>query len=187
MIWESSYWKEELLRHAGRIRRRQTLKRWTERSSAGLEKDVMVGFYAIRKLIEAHKVSDEIRDRCLVLQAYPWSGSPVTFMNWDKIDKKYRLDCPAQVTKPLVWVANQIVHSFVFMPSSDEAGRLDPLLFNSDRTRREFLYSFGLDQIIALFEEVGTNDPASMHAKFNEAKGDYDVEVGPTMDLDDGV
>ena len=70
MIWESAYWKEELLGHARRIRRRQALKRWGDCASAGLEKDVLIGFYSIRKLIEAHKVSDEIRNRCLRLQGY---------------------------------------------------------------------------------------------------------------------
>jgi hypothetical protein len=65
MIWESHYWKEELFRHARRIRRLQSLKRWGNRSTAGLEKGLMIGFYSIRKLIEAHTVSDEIRDRYL--------------------------------------------------------------------------------------------------------------------------
>ena len=187
MIWESSYWKEELFRHARRIRRRQTLKGWAERSSAGLEKDMMIGFYSIRKLIEAHKVSDEISNRSLSLQAYPWTGGPVTFMNWDNIDKKYELDRPTKVMKPLIWIANQIVHSFVFMPSFDEAGRLDSLLFNSDRTRRQHVYSIRVDEVTALFEEVGANDPPSTHAVFNKAKGDYDVKMGPTMELDEGA
>jgi hypothetical protein len=99
MIWESSYWKEELFWHARRIRRLQTLKRWVERSTAALEKDLMIGFYSIRKMVEAHTVSDEIRDRSLSLQGYPWTGSPVTFMNWDKIDQKYDLEHPVPVTK----------------------------------------------------------------------------------------
>ena len=184
MIWESAYWKEELFRHARRIRRRQILKRWVERSTAGLEKDLMIGFYSIRKLIEAHKVSEEIRDRCVCLQGYPWTGSPVTFMNWDRIDEKYDLENPVSVTKTVIWIANQMIHSFVFLPCFDSKGRLDSILFNSDRTRREHLYSMPMNDIIALFEEVGANDPASMHTHFNEKTGDYDVAIGPTMEID---
>ncbi len=185
MIWESAYWKVELFRHARRIRRRQSVKKWVERSTAGLEKDLMIGFYSIRKLIEAHKVSDEIRDRPLHLRGYPWTGSVVTFMNVDKIDKKYDLDHPVHVTKPVSWIADQMIHSFAFLPVFDEDRRLNEVLFNSDQTRRQHLYSFAIDEIIALFEEIGANDPASMQCQFNERTGDYDVHLGPTMKLDD--
>jgi hypothetical protein len=183
MIWESAYWKEELFRHARRIRQRKVLKRWSDRSSAGLEKDLMIGFYSIRKLVEAHKVSDEIRDRSIRLQGFPWTGSPVNFVNWDRIDQKYDLDHPVALAKPSIWIANQVIHSFVFMPSFDSEGRLDSILFNSDRTRREYLFAMRVDQIVDLFEEIGANDPASMQCKLNEANGDYDVWIGPTMEL----
>ena len=36
-----------------------------------------------------------------------------------------------------------------------------------------------------LLEEIGANDPASMKFKFNEKTGDFDVQMGPTMALDD--
>lgn len=181
MIWESTYWKEELFRYARQIRRRQALKRWGDRSTAGLEKDLMLGFYSIRKLVEAHKVSDEIRERRLCLQGYPWAGSPVTFMNWDRIDQKYDLEHPVPLTKTVIWLANQMIHSFAFMPCFDSEGKLDSILFNSDRTRRQHLYVVHVNEVIDLFEEVGANDPASMQCTFNRDTGDYDVWVGPTM------
>jgi hypothetical protein len=180
MIWESAYWKEELLRHARRIRRRQAL---TSRSTAGLEKDLMIGFYSIRKLVEAHKVSEEIRDRPLHLQGYPWAGSPVTFMNWDRIDQKYDLEHPVGLTRTVMWLANQMIHSFAFMPCFDSRGKLDSILFNSDRTRRQHLYVMRVNEIIILFEEVSANDPASLQCTFNRQTGDYDVWIGPTMQL----
>lgn len=183
MIWESAYWKEELFRHARRIRQRKALKRWSDRSAAGLEKDLMIGFYSIRKLFEAHKVSDEIRDRSIRLLGFPWTGSPVNFMNWDKIDQKYDLDHPVALAKTVMWIANQMIHSYVFMPSFDSEGNLDSILFNSDRTRRQHLFALRVDEIIDLFEEIGANDPASMHIKLNEATGEYDIRIGPTMEF----
>ena len=59
MIAESYYWKRELLRVAARLRRRLTQRRWPEASFSVVEMDLMVGFYAIRKLAEAKKISDE--------------------------------------------------------------------------------------------------------------------------------
>lgn len=187
MIWHSVYWKEELFRHGRKLRRRQNQKSWVERSTAGLEKEVMIGFYAIRKLIEAHAISDELRDRPLRLQAYPWTGSRVTFMNWDKIDQKYDLDKPVWVSKSVMWIANQFIHSFAFMAGLNPEGGLD-ILFNSDRTRRDYLYSIPVDSVITLFEEVGDNDPASMELWYNEERGDFDVRVGAGLNgaIEDG-
>ncbi len=37
--------------------------RWTERSTVNVEKDVFLGFYIIRKLMEAHKLSVEVEFR----------------------------------------------------------------------------------------------------------------------------
>ena len=142
-----------------------------------------MGFYSIRKLIEAHKVSDDIRDRSIPLVGYPWMGSPVTFMNWDKVDEKYDLENPERFKKQVIWIANQLIHSFVFLPCFDEDSRLDSILFNSDRTRRQHVYSMSMNQIVSLFEEIAANDPASMDSHFNEKIGDYKVRVGPTMKL----
>jgi hypothetical protein len=157
-----------------------------QRSSSGLEKDVMIGFYVIRKLIEAHTVSDEIANRDLSLQGHAWIGSAVTFMNWDKIDKHYDLGHSIPVTNKVRWLADQIIHSFVFMPCFDENGRLHSIFFNSDRSRLKYLYKLPVDDITALFEQVGANDPSSMECRFNKGKGDYDVKMGPTMELDIG-
>ena len=146
----------------------------------------MTGFYSIRKLVEAHKVSDDVWGRTVCLRGYPWTGSPVTYMNWHKIDQKYDLEHPVTIAKPVFWIANQMIHSFAFMPIFDADGRLDSILFNSVRTRRHHLYGMAVDEIIALFEEVAANDPASIDSRFNEDTGDFDVLVGPTMKLDDG-
>lgn len=183
MIWDSAYWKEELFRNANRLKRRQTQRKWVERSHAGLEKDVMIGFYSIRKLIEAHKISDELRDRPVPLRGYPWSGRDVTYINWDMIDRNYDLESPVSLQQSLAWIANKLVHSFVFMAMCNEGGGLVSILFNSDHTRKKYLFEISIDQLIVLFEEVGTNDPASISAVFNDKSGDYDVVVGPTMEI----
>jgi hypothetical protein len=182
MIWESAYWKEELFRNANRLKRRQGQQRWVERSHSCLEKDVMIGFYSIRKLIESHKISDELRDRQVPLIAYPWTGRDVTFMNWDKIDQNYDLEGALMLHQPVVWLANKLVHSFVFMASCNENGGLKSILFNSDQTRRKYLYEIGIEQLIAIFEDVAANDPALMNLVFNKKTGDYDITIGPTME-----
>jgi len=75
-----------------------------------------------------------------------------------------------------------MIHSFAFVPGFDVEGMLISVLFNSDRTRRQYLYSILVNEIISLLEEVGSNDPASLHCQLNLKTGNYDVKVGPTMD-----
>lgn len=181
MIWESAYWKEDLLRLARDLERRKNQKHWSERSSALLEKTVMLGFYAIRKLIEAHKISTEIVERPLALVAFPWLGKPVTFMNWHRFQEKYDFQNPREIEKSLRFLCNQLVHSYVFAQFLQENGGLDAVVFNSDRTRHESLFKIPVASLISLFAEIGTNDPSSIAMVLDPRSGDYGVWVGLTM------
>lgn len=71
MIWESSFWKDDLVKVAGKLVKRTIQKRWPERSLASLEKDVFVSFYAIRKLIESKKISDGLLSLKIPVIGYP--------------------------------------------------------------------------------------------------------------------
>ena len=53
---ESCYWKEELQRIATLIRPVANPKRWSERHHCTVERDIIIGFFIVRRLIELHKV-----------------------------------------------------------------------------------------------------------------------------------
>jgi len=57
-------------------------------------------------------------------------------MNWDMIDRNYDLESPVSLQQSLAWIANKLVHSFVFMAMCNEGGGLVSILFNSDHTRK---------------------------------------------------
>ncbi|HEX9938589.1 MAG TPA: hypothetical protein VGB15_15735, partial [Longimicrobium sp.] len=80
MIWESSYWKEDLLKQAEALRKRTTQRRWPEISFARLEQAVMLGFYSIRKLVEARKLSDHVASSAIPVTTYPPTGKPITYL-----------------------------------------------------------------------------------------------------------
>ena len=61
MIWESHFWKSDILKDINLITRWQS-RTATERQNVILEKKIMINAYVIRKLIEARKLSDRIRD-----------------------------------------------------------------------------------------------------------------------------
>ena len=60
MAIESLYWKEELARIAKTIRPVPKPKRWSERAVCTVERDVMIGFFIVRRMIELYKVSARI-------------------------------------------------------------------------------------------------------------------------------
>jgi hypothetical protein len=181
MIAESYYWKRELLRVAARLRRRLTQRRWADASLSAVEMDLMVGFYAIRKLAEAKKISDEIVKLSVALRAYPAFGKPVHRGNAHKIDELYDLNAPRRLHRRLAFVWNQVIHSYIFTPLLAENRGLDGVLFCSDRERHTFLYELGVADIITLFEKVGSNVPASIHSVFNPKTREWEVRVGPHL------
>ncbi|HYW18068.1 MAG TPA: hypothetical protein VE956_01930 [Nodularia sp. (in: cyanobacteria)] len=175
MIYESGFWKDDLLKQAKVLRSRMTQKRWSEKSFARLEQTVMLGFYSIRKLIEAKKLSDSIVNKSINVNAYKWKGQPVTKMNWGDIDKLYDLDAPQPTTKSLVFFCNQFIHSYIFVTSFDDNNCLDGLFISSDRERHKALFFIKISQIIEFFEQVGKDYPSSASFIFDEKLGDYHV------------
>ena len=63
MIIESELWKEELVNTANKLLKRMVQKRWSKRSWFCLEKEIFIGFYAVRKLIESNHTPKEFDQR----------------------------------------------------------------------------------------------------------------------------
>ena len=173
MITESRYWKNDLLKQAQSLQRRASQKRWTETSFARVEQTAMLGFYAIRKLIEAKKLSDDVANQSLRLVAYPWSGKSVTRINRLDYRELYDLDRSRTVSRNLVFLCNQVVHSYLFVLSFDDVDKFSGILVASDRERHQALYFIGSQQIVELFEQVGNDYPNAMDLEFDERAQDY--------------
>lgn len=177
MIYESGYWKADLLKRADKLYRRTQQRRWSETSLARFEQEVMLGFYAVRKLQEARKISGRLWNRPVPLIQFRSSGKAVRHLNWDRIDVLYKLDTPDCVQRPLSFVTNQVIHSYVFVPGFDESNRLVNLFFASDREKDRLLSAVTVSEIAQIFEEVGNNDPVSSRMSWDPATGRENIEV----------
>jgi hypothetical protein len=175
MIWDSQYWKNDLLRSAKRLRWKKRYRRWTEKRLAKLEQQLMLGFYSIRKLAEAGKLSDSIVKQDIKIPAAPWRGRPVHQFNWDKYPELYDLNATTLVSKDLIYLSNQVIHSFVFVIETHENGQLDCFFIASDRTRQKELLCLSVDQVIQLFEQVGANYPSRGLNTWDDKSGKYQV------------
>lgn len=151
MIWDSSPWKAELARMGLNLRRRRGQKRWRESSLALVEREVMVGFYMIRKLMEAKKLSDQFTARPVSLQLHRRTGRVPDLLNWHHLDRFFDFDKSEQVQRTLKFLCDQVVHSFVFMVATADSGGLNGFFVASDRARSGGLFFLSAEEAEAAF------------------------------------
>jgi len=173
MIYESSFWKDDLLRIAADLDRRRSQRRWVEASFAAVEKSVMVGCYIVRKLIEAKKLSDETVERPVVVASFSALGRPVHHLNRTKYWELYDLDFSTQTEIQLIRMCHLIIHSYGFHVSFSMSDEFDGVLFNSDRTRHDLLYHVHVAELIRVFREVGEDYPSWVSMEYDERQRDY--------------
>src|SRR5260370_14588070 len=115
MILQSFYWKRDLKRLSLVLRRRESQIHWPKASYASLEKEAMLGFYAIRKLMDAFQPQLPVGASTLLpLTTYPSRGKPFLKMAWPEVAHHFDLGKPRAVQKDLRFICNQIIHSYVF-------------------------------------------------------------------------
>jgi hypothetical protein len=178
MIWESHYWKEDLARLAVCLQKRSKQRQWSERSLAKLEKEIFLGFYSVRKLLEARKLSEREVLRIIPANSYYPSGNHrISFFNWNrKLFDAFDITKPKKTTVTTVFLCNQIIHSYAYQEKFDDHGRLTGVYVSSDRQKHKTLYFIALKEIIKVFKAVGHDYPTRLEAKYDEKLGDYVVK-----------
>jgi hypothetical protein len=184
MIYESHYWKDELQAIAKKLRRRRAQRRWSESSFANLEKEVMVGFYSVRKLYEASKLSEATVNRQIPVSVFPSNGKTVHKLNWTYFWEHYDLESPISESRDTLTLCNQFVHSYIFCPEfSEHKNLLDGIFFASDRQRHKSLSRISIEEIARLFDNVGSDYPSSSIVRFNPTKIDYEFIDKPIVEM----
>lgn len=137
----------------------------------------MLGFYSIRKLIESQKLSKAVINQKITANVFAWKGKPVSRINWNKIDELYDFEKPKAVSKDLLFFCHQFIHSYVFGECFEEDSQLVKCVFvSSDRERHRNLYSLSINQVIALFEQIGNDYPENLMLVLNPEKKDYEMK-----------
>jgi len=71
MISESELWKTEINKISKKLLSRIFQKKWSKRSIFNLEKELFIGFFSVRKLIESNHISKELADKEYELLFFP--------------------------------------------------------------------------------------------------------------------
>jgi hypothetical protein len=174
MIWESLFWKEEIARIRRRLENKRRQAKWADRWLARLEKDVMLSFFMIRKLIEAKKLSQGLLDSRTPVLTYAPTGKLVHHFNWHRLSELYQLTKAKREDVTLEFLCNQIIRSYVFAPLFT-GRKCTALLFCSDWQRNRRLYRLSMSRLTSLLHKVASDSPAGLQARFDKSVQDYRV------------
>jgi hypothetical protein len=174
LIDDSIPWKEDLGKIAARLEKKRSQQRWTERSGFLVERDIMIGAYAVRRLIEASKVSTPLMATSTNVLAYPLTGERIPDA-WSRVRfwEFYDMDSPSRESLSIRGVCNQIIHSWMWCLSASKDGRqFDGVYIASDKTRGTKLYHISVDSLISIFRLVADEDIAY---SINERQSDGQI------------
>jgi hypothetical protein len=169
MIWESHPWREDLCRVADRLDAWKAGVDWDDEYVVfEIERDVMLSAYAIRKLLEAHKVADSLARSTLRVEALPLIGRVPDYMNWHRLDEFYDFTRATIQALTIAQLCNQFIHSFIWMierrdveaDKSAPAG-LAGCFVASETQRSSSIYRVSIDVLIDLLHSVETEDVVS--------------------------
>lgn len=164
MVSESYIYKNELLKFAADLQKRQNQKRWTDRTSLFIEKELFFGFFMIRKLCETITISDSLKVKCFPVSVLSINAPfDINFTTehkvLDYIDWKNQTSELMQITK----ICNQFIHSFLISVLVNENGGFEGVLISSDWFKSKKCFWIEAGMIIQIFEEFGNNYPSELH------------------------
>jgi hypothetical protein len=177
VIWESRFWKADLLKFAEQLRRARTgTKPFSDAMYVTVEKAVLIGAFVIRRLADSHKLSDATVAMELRTRRFPATGYGATLINNHRVEKLFDFTRAAPSRQPLLFLCNQAIHSYVFEPYPDSRGkRVVGLLIASERQRNRAMFAVPLSEIERAFRKVGNDYPTYSYSEFDEKAGDYKV------------
>ena len=176
MILESSYWKDPLLDSALRLLESPSDENFNEAEMVQIEKDIFIGFYAVRKLMDTIKIKDSTKNLKVKLRCSP-NIKKVNLRNKHRIDELYNLKKFNQESRTLKFVCDQIVHSYIFMIEEKEDGKISGFYFTSDRDKEKKLYYITVQEVIDIFNLVGNDYPNNLHMVKNLETGEFNTKI----------
>ncbi|MED5610030.1 hypothetical protein VV867_20205 [Pseudomonas sp. JH-2] len=154
MIQESSYWKNDLLKLACRLERRLIQERWGEKNFYTVEKEIFIGFYSVRKLIESKRVPDHISGKKYNIHEVPYCEEPTSLATNTK-EAQYDFRALKNTEISIYDLCNQFIHSHHFVPFIPGGKNLIGFFFCSDRKRKSGLYLITLFDVVEIYRLVG--------------------------------
>ena len=171
---ESLYWKEELARIVRSISPVAKPRRWSERAVCTVERDLMIGFFIVRRMIELQKVSSRTAEMQLDVYVAPVIRS-VTKLSQHRLDENYNWNSERAERISVLYACNQCIHAYLSFVDRGRDRNWSDLLVVSDYKRNNMIWRFPFTTIIQLFDTASDDWPHEVYLKFDPKLGDYTV------------
>jgi len=175
MIFESGPWKKRLLKLAEQLSRYTKQNARGDKAYEGIEKDIFISCYIVRKLVEAAKLSQSTLNHNFRVLSFSPTGKNVTKMNFHDFDELFDLDTSHPSEMGLMFLMNQVIHSYIFILGFNSKGRLNSFFVSSDYERNKSLYCIAIKDHIKFLNIAGHDYPNMSYAVFDETQKDYKV------------
>lgn len=173
MAIESKYWREELLRIHKLLTPSRQPRRWSERHLCTVERDVMIGFFIVRRLVELRKVGASARNLKLsVHRNFP--NKNITLMNRYGIDENYNWDREVGEKVSITFVANQFIHATLSVLVRDKSRNWSNFYVFSDYEQKKSVMRIHISEIRTCFKTVANSWPRTLKMRYNQTKMDYE-------------
>lgn len=164
MISDSIFWKNDLLKLASKLERRLIQQRWSEKSFYTLEKEIFLGFFSIRKLIESKKISESMAKKTYQIYEFPKNKNTENIVPINT-ENDFEFGKMTKVYITISDLCNQFIHSYHFIPFIPEGKALIGFIFCSDYKRKTGIYMMTIFDIVDIYRQVGNNYPSTYSAK----------------------
>jgi hypothetical protein len=153
VIEDALHWKDELVKAVDRLEAKTKQTRWTDRTGFLIERDFIVSAYAMRKLVDSHDLSAELRRRHIPVRRYELTGTPPDDAD---ISESYDFENGRRSTLSVKDLCHEIMHSFAFTFFCGETADLfDGIYVSSDR--RKDIYLVIASDFIALCSDMAAD------------------------------
>lgn len=155
MIWESWPWKRALI-HDVNIIRSWSKKRSSARQETLLEKKIFISAYSIRKLIEAYKLTDRVKNTKIKCGRIENLGRVPDLLT-TQYEKFFDFSKCKIEHIPLLFLCNQIIHSFIFYfeAGNKHGERITAFYVTSDRKKNACIYRVLISDYCKMIDKVG--------------------------------
>jgi len=154
MLAESQYWKDDLKKSVFFLHEKLDQRVWKQSSFAAVEKRIMLSCYIAMKLAESNKIVPALYSEKVSLYAYKNRGEVVDLMNNHRVEELYEVDKAHKITKPFSYIANQIIHSYIFLFVFKSKNELEGVIFNSDKSKNTVLYMITIKDFIEVLSPI---------------------------------
>jgi len=160
MISSSYNWKLPLAKSADYLARVRVGDSTNDRVLVRIEKELLLGFYSVRRLLETYTVTDKTKALYLDI-VWHKAIRVVDYLNLHRLEKNYDLTVRHGERRDISYLCNLFIHSYVFVPEFTDM-KLKGVFIASDRTRQSRCYFITRAQICKIFRAVAYDDPCEI-------------------------